>query len=88
MGGNGGAIGRPVDGGERVGGEWGLDWGEVGLDGGDPGWLPDVVGEDSEQFILFLRVIFEELLSESLALNRQGGHRGFRTGRGLWGGSL
>ena len=81
MGGNGRAVGRPVDGGERVGGERGLDGREVCLDGGDPRWLPDVVGEDSKQFILFLRVIFEELLSESLALDRQGGHRGFRTGR-------
>lgn len=88
MGGNGRAVGRPVNGGERVGGEWGLDGGEVGLDGSDPSWLPDVVCENSKQFILFLRVIFEELLSESLALNRQGGHRGFRTSRGLGRGCL
>ena len=88
MGGNGRVVGGPVDGGEGVGGEGGLDGGEAGVDGGDPCWLSDVIGEDSKQFILFLRVIFEELLSESLALNRQGGHRGFRTGRRLCGGGL
>lgn len=59
MGGNGGVVGRPVNGGERVGGERRLDWREVGLDGGDPCWLSDVIGEDSEKFILFSRVIFE-----------------------------
>jgi len=48
VGGKGRAIGRPIDGGERVGGEWGLDGREVGLDGGDPSWLSDVIGEDSK----------------------------------------
>ena len=82
VGGHWRVIGRPVDGGEGVGGEWGLDGREVGLDGGDPCWLSDVIGEDSKQFVLFLRVIFEQLLSKSLALNGHGDHRGFRTSRG------
>jgi len=59
VGGDGRAIGRPVDGGKGVGGEGGLDGREVCVDGGDPCWLSDVVGEDSKQFILFSRVIFE-----------------------------
>lgn len=59
MGGNGGVGGRPVDGGEGVGGGRGLNGREVGLDGGDPGWLSDVIGKDGKEFILFLRVIFE-----------------------------
>jgi hypothetical protein len=83
VGGNGGAIGRPIDGGERAGREWGLDRREVCVDGGDPRWLSDVIGKDSKQFVLFTGVIFEQLLSKSLALNRQGGHRGFRTSRRL-----
>ena len=81
MGGNGGAIRRPVDGGERAGGERGLDGREVCLDGSDPCWLSDVISKDGEQFVLFLGVIFKELLGESLALDRQGDHRGFRTSR-------
>ena len=86
MGGNWRVIGRPIDGGKGACGERGLDGWEVGLDGGDPFWLSDVVGEESEELVLFLRVILEQLLSKGLVLNRQGGHRGFRAGRGLGGG--
>jgi hypothetical protein len=70
VGGDWRVIGRPIDGGKGVCGERGLDGREVGLDGGDPFWLSDVVGEESKEFVLFLRVIFEQLLSKSLALNR------------------
>lgn len=86
VGGDGRVIGRPIDGGERVGGEWGLDGREVCLDRGDPCWLSDVVCEDGKQLVLLSRVILEQLLSKSLALNRQGGYRGFRASRGLGGG--
>ena len=88
MGGNGRVIRRPIDGGERAGGEWGVDGREVCLDGGNPCWLSDMISKDSKQFVLFTRVIFEKLLSESLALNGQGGHRGFRTSRRFGRGSL
>lgn len=53
MGGNGRVSGRPVDGGERACGWRGLNGREVGLDGGDPGRLSDVIRKDSKEFILF-----------------------------------
>ena len=59
MTGNWRVVGGPVDGGEGVGGERGLNWREVGVYGGDPGWFSDVICEDSKELILFLRVIFE-----------------------------
>ena len=59
VGGNRRVSGRPIDGGEGTGGGRGLDGREVGLDGGNPSWLSDVIGKDSKQFVLFSTVIFE-----------------------------
>jgi hypothetical protein len=59
VGGNGRVSDGPIDGGERVGGGRGLNGREVGVDGGDPSRLSNVIGKDSKKLILFSRVIFE-----------------------------